>query len=45
MRSPLGVGGAIGVGGGGGGGEVVTVSVTGTVTGEVPMALSVMLAL
>ena len=45
MRSPLGVGGAVGVGGGGGGGEVVTVSVTGTVTGEAPMALSVMLAL
>jgi hypothetical protein len=44
MRSPLGVGGAIGVGGGGGGGDVVTVSVTGTVTGDVPMAVSVMSA-
>lgn len=45
MRSPLGVGGAVGVGGGGGGGEMVTMSVTGTMTGEAPVVLSVMLAL
>ena len=47
MRSPLGVGGAVGAGGGGGGGggDVVTVSVIGTVTGKAPIALSVMSAL
>jgi len=43
MRRPFGAGGMVKGGGGGGAGAVVTVNVTGTLTDEAPVALSVIM--
>ena len=45
MRRPFGAGGTVKGGGGGGAGAVVTVNVTGTLTNEAPVALSVIMPL